>query len=109
VAGHLAAEHTRRSVGLFCTQNAFQHHPCRRVIIPKIADQLTVMLNRDAFSRKVLACHINQIIALGILRTQTTLQRLRRTNGDKGALSPARPNRVMIRAKAVRAAVGRKR
>ena len=59
--------HIRRMV-LLIGQNPLQHQPRRRVLVVKIIDQITIMLNRDALGHEILLHQLNQRSIMAIFR-----------------------------------------
>src|SRR6185437_4985352 len=46
---------------LFHGEDAFQHHPRARIVVPEVADQLPVMIDRDALGDQVFLDHVDKV------------------------------------------------
>src|SRR5258706_157973 len=66
-------------VGMFFlgAQDALEHGTGARIVVAEIADQLAVMIHRDAFGHQIFLDHVHQVFALDILRDGTREQPFR--------------------------------
>jgi len=62
---------------LLHAKDALKHDASCRIVIAKIANELAIMIDRDAFGDEVLADHTDKSLALGILRRGSRCKEIR--------------------------------
>ena len=56
---------------LFLRQDPLEQHPRRRIPIPEVAHHLAIGFDRNALGNEILLNHVDQILALHVLRSGT--------------------------------------
>src|SRR6266404_1167434 len=65
--GHEQVVHVVRML-LLLRQNPFEEHPGGRIPVAEVAHHLAVGLDGDAFGNQIFLDHVDQVLALGVLR-----------------------------------------